>query len=567
MGRLVIPAALALAALYWAVRDLHPLGSFNDDAGYYLNALAWRNHQPVPTSYLPGESAILYLGMLLFGPNPGLLRILGIPMTLATGALIYLALKTETTERNRRAITAIYLLSSVVAIHATNLMSEIPFGLLVWASLALLVRRKSPFGAGLLLSLALCTRPTAWFVVGGVSVALAVEKRFREIPPLLLGYALPYGALRVLGLIKFPNYIGQLSEVAPRTYNASYLWNWMVDFLNVCGTGIFVHPVYVQGPVPAVLALVLLLAAAVGLRKHRFLALCMLGYLGGHLVWPYQFSRYWMLPLPVVLLGWLELTRGNRWVIAGLLALCLVGDYQAIQLAHLRTEHEKGRWELYAWLGRQEPKTTPVMAVQGTVAELLSGHPGRHMPTTQTVAELTGFAASERVGYLLWLFEGAGLNDVNGNPYVQTIPGIEQRLESSGCWKKVYSTEYGSVFQLTVDPERFWQGLLDLRAAEREGLPAVKRCLEKLPDLPEARFQQAQLEEGHLDSLRVFLAEHPGYPEYETWLADAYLARGRHKEAHAVAAHALPEAERQGLGAAASRLQVILKESGKPPSP
>ena len=567
--------ALGLSWLYWAARDLHPLGSFNDDAAYYLNALAWREHRPLPTEYPPGESVLLYLSMLVLGTDPSLLRVVGIPLTLLTGGVIYLALQGQTSPRNRALVAGLYLASTVVVAHATNMMAEVPYCLLLWAAVGLALRRPDTLGAagtGLLLAMALVTRGSAWFVVLGLTVALLAEKRFRFTAVMLVACVGPYALLKLAGVARSPGYFRHVSMMeGGGTYFLGYFWNWLVEFLKVWGGSLFQHPNYVPGTVAALAGLVFLLGGLVGLRQRRFLLLCLLCYIAGHVLWPYQFARYWMFPLPIVLLGWLELLpeRGQQVFAVVMAGVCALGIYQVLTLVRLRAPVEAQRRELYGWLAQQQPVSVPVMAAHGPVTELLTGHPVVLIPVVPTLADLTGGACALQAGFLVTLASGLGHIDVNGKPLVPLLPGMERRLAVSPYWKLGFGNQLGQIFVLTVDPKLYTEGLAALREAQqlaaqgktREALTALNPCLEKLPDLPEARLLAAQLDPAQLDSLRAVLKKQPAYPEMSTYVADVLLSGGRQAEARAEAQAALPEAQAQGLGQVVARLEQILASS------
>ncbi|MCE7869248.1 hypothetical protein DYH09_02600 [bacterium CPR1] len=340
-----------------SARELHPLGVFNDDACYYLNAVAWQRGEPLPfPNYFPGQSVFLLGAVWMLGPDPGALRLVPLLPTLLTAPAIYFALRGRS-QWMALSVAVLYLFTPLVVRNSTTLLSEPLFGMLAWTALAVLTARRGSRAAilaGLLLALAWQTRPTGSFVAFGVILGLVSEKRWRDAGLVLASFAALFLAFSLFRPTAGGVYVDAL--LGYDFLRPDYALKWLLGFLDMAGTMVFYYlpPVLIR-PLAGLGLLIGIIGCVRQWSSYRLAMTCAIVFSLGHLVWPFHMARYWLLPFPIFLLGVLGAfpRRAQGAVAAGLALLCLAGDLQAVQLARLRYEQEAGRRALTGWLRRE----------------------------------------------------------------------------------------------------------------------------------------------------------------------------------------------------------------------
>jgi hypothetical protein len=369
LSRLLLAAA---SLLVLAFAPAQYLGRQQDDLIYLLAAQAlptgryelWTavGHPPL-TSTAPGWPLLL-APLSLFTDSPGAFQAFAALVLAACPWAIWYWLKRRTTETNALLVALLFAASPLALSQSGVLMPEPPY-LLVLLAILIATERGRKTAAGWLGALLVLVRPAGLSAVPALIAEPAFAGRWKDAARAALP-ALAAAALWSAWSLRVSGEVQEASELA-LAYGGGGHSPLAIAFENAaffCASfgGQFLPPRLADGPLAALLGLVLVAAAgfgavlAVGKRKGDPAAWVLLGALGMHAFWTWRYERY-LIPLLPFLLWALVESLGERAprVLAALLAAQL--GFQV--LPRLGRPSPWGEPELsatYAWLReRSEP--------------------------------------------------------------------------------------------------------------------------------------------------------------------------------------------------------------------
>lgn len=561
---------LVFLYLAWACRGFYPLFGFNDDANYYLDALKLLegSYLDQASAFLPGQPLVLAAAIAMFGAKPALLQAVATVQILAGSILVYFALRKVRDHLCATAITLCYLLTPVTVLHSTTLMSEVLFSLQVWGALFLVIwsgesePQNSKQGtalvmAGVLVGWAVCTRSQGFFIVGGLGLAFLWFRRWRGLAAGVLGTAVACLLLFPLAQHSFSVYGRAVSM--DTEYNLSFFLAWFKQLYVIWRDYVLEIPLLELpewgGHLYLMTLVVLALVGFVSqLRRIHLLHWIGLVYFAGHLLWGFQFARYWIVFWPMLLLYlWdgailvLQKFERRRVLAVGLLMVVglvsLVTDLRAATRATAIREMTNQKAELFEAARKRIPEGSLLCSAFAAQVQALTGRDTVQLPPGFRFVEVLDGLAKVGPEYLLIDRQAEPIVGING-PNVPYPPGLEYRLEASPAFEQVYVDKWGSIYKLTKTPQELQQAYQHYHKSEslfisgqvQESLEESKRARALLPNQPEIEFQicRAALTLGHEDpfnELLDLLKTNPAYPEVMLGTSIYLRQAGRHAEA------------------------------------
>ncbi|MDE1975938.1 MAG: hypothetical protein KGL04_04245 [Elusimicrobia bacterium] len=418
-----IPAWPFLSAASLAILASAPaqyLGRQQDDLIYFIAARALTlGHYYLLTSPLripltmanPGLPAILAPLILLFGANPGVCQCFCALLLATTPWVLWLWLRRRHGHWIALFISLLFGLSPIVLSQAGTLMSEAPFFLFTLLLLLSLENKESGARSGFLLFAVTQIRSSGLAFLPGAASRSWQEGNWRKslwiTVPALAGFVLwslwswhAAGALQKTQELAL-SYAGRFWSLLP-----SVVWGNARYYLSAWGSSYMP-----QGWAPAggpalgcVLAVLALRGAVVILhRRPTDPAVWMLaGFMALHLIWPWHYDRYLLVPLPF-LLDCAASALKRRWIAPVLLAL-LAGQtaFQSPRWMEGTSWSKVEMAQTYSWLRahshRQDVLSSAFYVRDGYYAR----RPSLPLPGPASPQELANDMKKYRIRFILW---------------------------------------------------------------------------------------------------------------------------------------------------------------------
>lgn len=585
-----------------------PLGIFNDDACYLLNARRMTKTWEIvrrPFPFLPGYSMLLAFWLRILPASWGCLplRWIGVVFMFASVVPLGLLAMRRLHAPGTGLLLLTFLLAPPTMIYASTVMADVPFTFLalftLWVSseiealrgprawkVGLLVGGLAGFSmmvrgngvaltAALVLGFSLCRR---WNVCGAiVAGTLAVQIPWQYFCILDKTAASPYSALlwdSATRLSALPSWVVQSAWRNFEVVARFFIWPGLV------GHGL--------------LSILSVLAALGTFRCWKrdgpsawllFVPLSIVLQIG----WPFADDRYYLAVWPLLLL--LALQASPRippaLVLIPLLVASLAGLRQAAVAASTAPD-ESERWATYLWVDSHAPTDQSVMAIYAGRVVLIANRPHRVLETAIEPSQLIANMSRRDASYLILENLHELQADPTGHKWISMPPRIDLWLDRSSLMEKKFSTRWDAVYHRKVDAHAFldaWTLYYDaVRLSQGESWqtnrPRIQKkleaCLKLQDDIPEARNLLAVLllEKGDVDAglrwLRREVRQYPVDVVAAMNLGQALCSQRRCEEGRAVLHDALMRARSFGLVDRAAQIQALLERdlrAGRPARP
>jgi hypothetical protein len=409
----------------------------------------------------PGFPALLTPLALLAKENWGIYQAFSALILAAAPWLLWLWVRRRLDRPKSLLVCALFALSPLVLCQAGTVMSEAPCLLFTIGLLIALEAPPSATSAGAWLLAATQIRTAAMACLPGV-LARPVSKRnwgsaALIAAPSLIGAALwsawsrsRTGAAQQKIEELAVSYAGNIGRVPAVAWDNAkyYLASWGASYLP---------PRWARGPAAAALGAILLAVAFQGAVRIWRRDRCQpaLWALGGtillHALWPWQYERYLIMPLPFLL--WC-LCEGLGRSAVTVLALLLAGQAAFQSRVWINGDHDWTRPELsrtYDWL-RSNTRAEDIVASTMYVRDgFYAGRPALPVPAGSDAASFYGVLHSHRVHYVLWQ-EGLDLGlSLDASSVVRgQLDRDAAALEDRTRFKPVYSDpeEHARIYEL-----------------------------------------------------------------------------------------------------------------------
>ncbi len=467
-----IPAWPFLSAASLAILASAPaqyLGRQQDDLIYFIAARALTlGHYYLLTSPLripltmanPGLPAILAPLILLFGANPGICQCFCAMLLAAIPWVLWLWLRRRQGDWNALFIALLFGLSPIVLSQAGTLMSEAPFFLFTLLLLISLEKRESGMRSGFLFFVVTQIGSSGLAFLPGALAPSWQEKNWKKLlwiaVPTLAGFALwSLWSWHAAGTL-------QKTQELALSYGSRFwiLWPSVVRenaryYLSVWGSSYLPQSWAAEGGAAlgcALAVLALLGAAAILRRKSADPAVWMLaGFVLLHLIWPWRYDRYLLVPLPF-LLDCVASALQRRW--AALVLLALLAGQTAFQSPRWIEGTDWSKVEMtqtYAWL-RAHSQPRDVLSSAFYVRDgYYSRRPSLPLPGPASPQELAGDMQKYRIRFILWQSGlDLGLSLGKSAAVSNMLEGLSRDLNDKRLFRVIYknSAEHSRVYIL-----------------------------------------------------------------------------------------------------------------------
>ena len=447
------------------------LGRQQDDLIYFIAARALTlGHYYLLTCPLrlpltmanPGFPALLTPLILIFGENAGICQCFCALLLAAIPWVLWLWLRKRRDDWTALLTALLFGLSPIVLSQAGTLMSEAPFLLFTILLLISLQEPENEARSGFLLFAVTQIRSSGLaFFPGALANSFRAKnwrKSFWIAAPAVAGFFLwSLWSWRAAGALQktqelFLSYGGHFWSLWP-----GVAWDNVRYYLSAWGSSylprLWAKPAGTL--LGASLSILAFLGAARTLRRHPTDAAIWIlaGFIALHLIWPWRYDRYLLVPLPF-LLDCVAAALEGRW--AAPLLIALLTAQVAFQSPRWIEGTSWSKVELaqtYGWLrGHSRPQDVVASALyvrDGFYAR----RPSLPLPGRASAAELAGDMKKYHIRFIIWQDDlDLGLTMGQTAAVQKTLGGIRRDLNDRTLFRMIYNnpSEHSRIYVLRI---------------------------------------------------------------------------------------------------------------------